>query len=254
MHNAQRTGQPFRLAARLIATIGAGTCIATGSAWAAPGSCDGSSDACSFDLGRVIVTLDQGAASYSAGAEFLSGDDGDYVASPSFFGTLALQQSGATEGFSFLPGLQLRVGGSGLDGWHELRGWFEFTGLRFQAKPGWRLDGLRFEVTGGRNVVGDASWYYGLPFGLDISGGRFAGGGPVNPDDAALRAELTVNAAYQQGEDGTAVSYGYATTSFDTARFVATVSAVPEPQTVALWLLGAGLLGARLAQRRTLAH
>ena len=74
MHNAQRTGQPFHRAARLIAAIGAGTCIATGSAWAALGSCDGSSDACSFDMGRVIVTLDQGAASYSAGAEFLSGE------------------------------------------------------------------------------------------------------------------------------------------------------------------------------------
>lgn len=241
MKNAQHIGR--------VICIGA-LAVAAGTGWAAPGSCDGSSDACSFDLGRVTVTLAQGAASYAAGAGFLSGEDGDAVFQPSLFPTLSLHSAGATEGFSFLPGLQLRVGGSGRNGYHELQGWFEFSGLGFQAKPGWRLDALRLEVTGSRNVVGDASWYYSLPFALQADGERLAGSGAINPDDASLRAELTVNAAYLEGEDGTAVSYGYATAGFDSARFVATVSAVPEPQTLLLWLGGAGLLWAWQARVR----
>ncbi|WP_348752457.1 PEP-CTERM sorting domain-containing protein [uncultured Aquincola sp.] len=211
-----------------------------------PGTCDGSSDACSFNLGRVTVTLAQGAASYNAGAEFLSGDDGDFLADPSLFSSLTLQQSGATEGFAFAPSPQLRVGGSGRNGYHQLQGFFEFTGLRFQANPGWRIDALRLEVTGQRNVVGDASWSYGLPFSLSFNGDSFVGSGALNPDDAAVRGELMVSAAYVEGEDGTAPVYGYATAAFQSARFVATVSAVPEPGTLALGLAGgAWLLGWR---------
>lgn len=209
---------------------------------APPGTCDGSSDACSFDLGRVTVTLAQGAASYNAGADFLSGDDGDFLADPSLFGSLALQQSGATEGFSFSPNLQLRVGGSGRNGYHQLLGFFEFSGLRFQANPGWRIDALRLEITGQHNVVGDASWSYGLPFAVGFNGDSFAGSGAINPDDASLRGELMVSAAYLEGEDGTAPVYGYATAAFQSARFVATVSAVPEPGALALWLAGGALL------------
>ncbi|WP_046113944.1 hypothetical protein [Aquincola tertiaricarbonis] len=236
MQHALRTGRWICITTLLGAAAHA--------AWAAPGTCDGSSDPCSFDLGRVMVTLAQGAASYAAGAEFLNGEDGDYVFQPNLFSMLALTSAGATEGFSFVPGLQLRVGGSGRNGYHELRGWFEFSGLSFQAKPGWRLDGLQLQVIGSRNVVGDASWSYGLPFALQFNGDSFAGSGAINPDDAAVRAELTINAAYLEGEDGTAVSYGYATAGFESARFVATVSAVPEPGAVALWLGGAALLGA----------
>ena len=217
---------------------------------ATPGNCDGSSDPCSFDLGRVTVTLAQGAASYNAGAEFLSGDDGDFMADPSLFSSLALQQSGATEGFSFAPSPQLRVGGSGRNGYHQLQGFFEFTGLRFQANPGWRIDALRLEITGQRNVVGDASWSYGLPFALSFNGESFSGSGAINPDDAAVRGELMVSAAYVEGEDGTAPVYGYATAAFQSARFVATVSAVPEPATLALWIVGlAGLVGWRRHSR-----
>lgn len=209
---------------------------------ATPGTCDGSSDPCSFNLGRVTVTLEQGAASYNAGAEFLAGDDGDFVADPSLFSSLALQQSGDTEGFAFTPSPQLRVGGSGRNGYHQLQGFFEFTGLRFQANPGWRIDALRLEIAGQRNVVGDASWSYGLPFALSFNGDSFVGSGAINPDDASIRGELMVSAAYLEGEDGTAPVYGYATTGFQSARFVATVSAVPEPGTLALGLAGGAWL------------
>ncbi|WP_348752338.1 hypothetical protein [uncultured Aquincola sp.] len=222
---------------------------------ALPGSCDGSSDPCSFNLGRVSVSLAQGTASYNAGAEFLSGDDGDFVADPSLFNSLALQQSGATEGFSFSPNLQLRVGGSGRNGYHQLLGFFEFTGLRFQANPGWRIDALRLEVTGQHSVVGDANWSYALPFALSFNGDSFAGSGAINPDDASLRAELMVSAAYLEGEEGTAPVYGYATAAFQSARFVATVSAVPEPGALTLWLAGgAWLVGWRRGWVRRLLH
>ncbi|MEF7614273.1 PEP-CTERM sorting domain-containing protein [Aquincola sp. MAHUQ-54] len=221
-------------------------CAASAAAWGA--ACDGSSDPCTLDLGRVVVHFDQGAASYFANAELISGDDASFQAVPDFFSSLALQHAGATEGFSFTPIVYGAVGGSGKNGYNQLRGYFDFTGLSFQAKPGYRLDALWFHVAGYGSAVGDASFALGLPVGVAFEGDNFAGSGPLNPDDGSVHAEFVISAAYLEGEDGTAISYGYATAAFTAAAFTATVSAVPEPGPWALLL--AGLAGVGLRVRR----
>lgn len=216
---------------------------------AAAATCDGSSDPCTLDLGRVTVSFAQGAASYAAVAEVVGGGDGYAYASSDFLGSLQQQHTATSDGFSFVPVVYAAVGGSGINGYHEARGFFDFSGLRFEAKPGYRLDALTLTLTGTRSAVGDASATLGLPIGVTVGADGFAGSGPLNPDDPTLHAEFNLGAAYLAGDDGTALSYGTASSAFTSVRFDATVSAVPEPATSGLLLLGLGALAWRARRR-----
>jgi hypothetical protein len=228
----------------LFATALGGVLLAAAAPALAAG-CDGSSDPCTLDLGNVTATFAEGAASYFADAQFTQGNDGSAYAFPDFLSTLQVVNTPGRSGFSFTPQLYANVGGSGFNGVHEVVGYFDFHGVSFAAKPGYRIDGLEFKVSGNRSSVGDATAFVGVPGITVYDGDNFEATAALNPGDASVHAEFTINAVYLADEYGGAIYYGAASASFSAASFIAQVSAVPEPQTWALFGLGAAVLAAR---------
>ncbi|MEF8701343.1 MAG: hypothetical protein V5B33_18925 [Candidatus Accumulibacter sp. UW20] len=88
-----------------------------------------------------------------------------------------------------------------------------------------------------------------LPGVPQFVGDQFTAESLLAPGTPQFIAAFTVSASYEEGEDGTAASYGTASAFFNSASIVAQVSAIalPEPAGFSLWLLGGFALAA--AQR-----
>lgn len=215
----------------------------------AAAACDGSSDPCTVDLGRVVVSFPQGGASYFAAAELITGT-GVYNAVPEFLSTFMPLSTPAGDGFSFTPTIYAEVGGSGDNGYHQVRGYFDFYDMSFAAKPGYRIDSLAFVVTGTSAWVGDATAYATVTGVPTYNGDTFRYDGTLDPANAALHGEFYIAASYLEGEDGTATAYGTARASFTGVQFIAQVSAVPEPGTVALFAMGLLAVAGRTVRAR----
>lgn len=212
------------------------------SSMAVAAACAPSSDPCTVDLGNATVTFGQGSGSYFADAMLTMGSDGSYGANTDLFSTFAIVHQSGGDGFSFAPQVYGAVGGSGMNGFHEVMGYFRFIDMTFAAKPGYQLDGVQMTVTGTQNFFGDASATVSVPVAAISNGSNFSFSGAIDASNAYLQADFIINASYLEGPNGTALSYGTASASFDSATFIARVSAVPEPSHWAMLGLGAGLI------------
>lgn len=201
---------------------------------------------CRLELPSLTVLFDSGIYNFDGDSQ-LSGSDGQvigYTAGTGAFPELVPTHTASRAGFSFVPTMQAEVGGSGVDGTHEASASFAFSALQFIARPGWRIDAITFEVDGTRYSTGNGSVALNLPGAALATGAQsFTSSGVFAPTTANFAASFGVGADYLEGEDGTAASFGTAGASFTAVRLLAHVSAVPEPSTPALWLLGAAGLG-----------
>lgn len=231
------------------ATLLLGACLQLVGASAIAAPCDGSSDACTIDLGRATANFANGAASYYAEALLLNGSDAYYSASPQFLPTLLVTHTAGSDGFSFQPQVYASVGGSGIQGLHEVSALLQFTGLSFTADPGYQITSLQVVLKGSFSLVGNG--YGGLNLGgpLQWVDQTFTATVPLDPAMADWQTGFSIAASYLEGPDGTAASYGTGSASFDSLQFIVGVSPVPEPSPWALFAAGAVLLP-WLARRR----
>lgn len=203
---------------------------------------------CTLDLATVVVTFAQDA--FQTLGYLNIGNDG-YVSTSPGFPALTEIQDGGRAGFSFNPGLSAFVGGSGINGYHEAFGSFDFNGVTFTAKPGYQVLGIEFTVGGELSTVGNGSVYVNAPGIPEFNGGAFtyraqygSGGEP------GYHVDFTAGASYLEGEDGTAADYGTASVWFSSGSLVALTAPVPEPEA---WLLMAGglaVLGWQMRRQR----
>jgi hypothetical protein len=141
------------------------------------------------------------------------------------------------------------VGGSGFVGEHEAFAWFAFTNLRFEAAPGWRVDGLEMTIAGERRVVGQASVALNVHATPIFDGDSFTALGSAPADNNGFDASFSAWTVYEEDGEGGAVSYGTAYLRFDSVKVMALMSPVPEPAPWLLTLVGALGLASRLNGR-----
>lgn len=217
-----------------------------GAAMAAP--CDGSSDPCSIDLGRASANFTTGAASYWAEAVLVNGSDASFNANPQLMSVFQVTHAAGSDSFLVQPQVYAYVGGSGVQGLHEVAANLQFIGLSFTANAGYQITGVQAVVKGSYAPVGNAYGGVGVPGVPQWNGESFTSTFALDPAAADVWVGFSLAASYLEGEDGTADSYGAGSASIDSLEFVVSVTAVPEPASFAL--LGAGL--AFLAWRRQL--
>ena len=116
--------------------------------------CDGSSDPCSVDLGRVTASFAAGAASYGAEVLLVNGSDASF-SPPQSLPALQVIHTAASDGFRIQPQLYAYVGGSGVQGLHEVVATLQFAGLSFTADPGYQVNGVQAVITGSFSLVGN---------------------------------------------------------------------------------------------------
>lgn len=211
-------------------------------------TCDGSSDPCAIDLGRVTASFATGAASYFADAQLINGSDASISASPQFLPVQVTHAAGS-DGFSFQPQVNVYVGGSGIQGLHEVAATLQFTGLSFTADPGYQITGVQAVIKGSYSLVGNAYGQLSIPAAIQWTNENFSATLALDPAAADLAVGFNVAASYLEGPDGTAASYGAGSAGFSSLEFIVSVSPVPEPGSAALLMLGAVALP-WLARRR----
>jgi hypothetical protein len=211
-------------------------------------------DPCLLELSTVTIVFSQGIYSFDGDSQLI-GSDGyvnGYTAGSGQFPELTSLDTdgGLRAGFSLAPAMVGQVGGSGIEGSHEAFAYFTFSGLQFVAKPGYRIDGVELSASGSRATAGDGYVALLVPGVPIFDGDRFSGSAVLDPFSAqSFSAGFSANAYYEEGDDGTAAAYGTARASIDAASVVVHLSAVPEPASVALWLLG-GMFAMRLGAAR----
>ena len=209
---------------------------------------------CRLELSTLSIVFDAGVYNFNGDSQF-NGSDGSvtgYTAGAGQFPELIAVDSagGMRAGFSFAPNMAAGVGGSGISGNHEATASFSFDNLQFIARPGYRVDGVEFSVSGYRSQVGNGWAWIGVP-GIPVyNGDQFSASHVYAPDTASYAASFGASATYLEGEDGTAAAYGTASVAFTAAGLVARVSAVPEPPAWCLWLPAGALLATAGWRRR----
>jgi len=209
---------------------------------------------CRLELSKVSIVFDSGVYNFDGDSQFIGSDgyvQGFTVGAGQFPDLAPVDANGGLRaGFSFNPGMVGQVGGSGFSGDHEAFASFGFYGLQFIARPGYQVDAVEFSVAGGRTQVGNGYVALNLPGGPQFTGDLFKSQALFAPGTPQFGAYFSANASYEEGEDGIPASYGKASAFFDAVSLVAHVSAIPEPGTAALWLLG-GLVVAMAVGKRT---
>ncbi|CAN5869366.1 hypothetical protein BH11PSE8_BH11PSE8_10810 [soil metagenome] len=231
------------------------TLLATAALWSAASSaqaaCPLTDEPCTLDLGNATVTFGHGWSSVSADYQ-ISGQDG-YGWADAQFGSLQATQNGNLLGFSLSPYVTSNVGNGGYNGVHEVSAWIDLNDVSFAAKPGYQLDSLVFVVAGSFSQSGSGNVTFDMPGSLAIfpSTGAYVSTAVVSPFDTSFHAGFTTTASYFANDDGTASVTGQAEASITALRLTAHVSAVPEPQTLALFGFGLLAVTARTARRRS---
>jgi len=212
-------------------------------------------DECRLELSTVTIVFDAGVYNFNGETQFIGTDgyvNGYTTGSGDFPELTPIDTNGGLRaGFGFAPPMYGQVGGSGFEGYHEASASFLFVGMAFVAKPGFQVDGVELTVTGTRTSAGNG--YVGLtvPGIPTFDGDQFTGSAVLDPFSAqAFGAGFTINAYYEEGEDGGAAAFGTASAALTSARLLVHVSAVPEASAYALMLAGLGLVG-WAARRRT---
>lgn len=213
-------------------------CVPVCSGSAAAATCDGSSDPCSVDLGRAVVRFATGAVSYFTEAVITMGNDASVNASP-YFLPLNVTHTASSENFIIGPQIYTYVGGSGIQGFHQVVATLQTTGWSFAAEPGYQITNVEAVVKGTFYTVGDAWGYVNIPAAVHRSDDQYTATLSLYPPAADMSIGFEISASYLQGEDGTALSYGAGSASIDSVEFIVSVSPVPEPASAAL--LGVGL-------------
>jgi hypothetical protein len=212
------------------------------------------SSECRLELSTMTIVFDSGIYNFNGDTQTQGNDayaQGFSTGAGDFPELTAIDtDNGRQVGFSFAPQMLAQVGGSGFDGYHEAYASFGFYGLQFIARPGWRVDAVRFTVSGSRSRVGNGYVGLAVPGIPHFDNDQFVASHRFAPAAADYEAYFIANAQYQEGPDGTALAYGTAAVSFDFASLVAQVSAVPEPGSAALALLGGLALAGRLRGHR----
>ncbi|CAN5489078.1 hypothetical protein BH11PSE9_BH11PSE9_33250 [soil metagenome] len=223
--------------------------------WAALSSaqaaCPLTDDPCTLDLGNATVTFGHGWSSVVADYQ-ISGQDG-YGWADAQFGAMQTSINGNLLGFSLTPNITSNVGNGGFNGVHEVSAWIDLNDVTFAAKTGYQLDSLVFVVAGSFSKAGSGNVSFDMPGSLAIfpSTGSFVSTAVVSPSDTSFHAGFTTTASYFANADGTASVTGQAEASITALRLTAHVSAVPEPQSLALFGLGLMAVAARTARRRS---
>lgn len=215
----------------------------------AQAACDGSSSPCSINLGRASAQFAIGAAAYNAEAFLVDGSDASFGFSPQFLPTLQVSHGDGQDGFSFLPSISAYVGGSGIQGMHSVAAFLRFSQMSFTPAAGYQITGVQAVLTGSYSLTGNAFGTLNVPGAIDWTDQNFSATWALDPAAADVDVSFTIAASYVEGDDGTALSYGAASASFDRLAFRVNVSPVPEPGTAALLLLGAAVLP-MVARRR----
>ena len=199
---------------------------------------------CRLELSTITIVFDAGIYNFDGDSQF-NGSDGyvqGYTVGAGQFPDLTPidTHGGLHVGFSFAPGMVGVVGGSGFNGTHEAFASFSFNGLQFIAKPGFQVDAVAFSVHGGLTQVGNGHVGLLIPGVPQFVGDQFTARDLYAPGTPQFIAAFSASASYQEGEDGTAVSYGTASAFFDSASIIAQVRAIPlsEPAGWSIWLLG----------------
>jgi len=199
-------------------------------------------DTCTIDLSTVTVTYNQYSSYWST-----QGDQWSSYVYTSLMPALTEIDSAGRAGFTFNPELMVELmGGYGASGAGD--GSFGLTGLVFTAKAGYKIDSIEFGVSGSRTASGDASATVNVPGAPVFSGDNFDSMALKPATTTEFGAGFMISADYAEGPDGTALAFGSARASIDGVRLIANVSAVPEPETLALLLTGLPLIA--MARRR----
>lgn len=210
---------------------------------------------CRIELSSVIIVFDSGIYNFNGESQFV-GSDGyvyGYTTGSGDFPDLTLidTNDGQRAGFSFAPQMYGQVGGSGFEGFHEASAYFTFSAMQFIARPGYRVDGVELSASGSRTSAGNGYVALLVPGVPTFNGDQFTGSAVLDPFSAqTFAAGFSANAYYEEGPDGTAAAFGTASAALTAASLIVHVSAVPEPASAPLWLLGGlGLLTAQRARR-----
>jgi len=211
-----------------------------------------SSDPCSVDLGRATANFASGGASYFAEVVLVNGSDASFSPGPQALPTLQVTQAAGSEGFSLQPQVYAYVGGSGFQGFHEVAATLLFTGLSFTADAGYQINGVQAVIKGSIATVGDAFGWASIPAAMQWNGQNFSATLALDPTAADFNIGFSLSASYLEGENGTALSYGAGSASFDNIEFIVDVTPapVPEPSSAALLAAGVAVLAWLLRQRR----
>jgi len=226
-------------------------CLGAPVAPALAAHCDGSSDPCTIDLGRASASFASGAASYFAEAVVVNGSDMSLSANPQLLSVTQITHGATGDSLVVNPQIYAYVGGSGIQGLHEVSATLQFTGLSFTADPGYQITSVQAIVKGSFSLVGSAYGGIGVPGAVQWTPApNFTSTWSVDPASADVTLGFTAAASYLEGEEGTATSYGAASASIDSLEFVVTVAPVPEPHPAALLGVGGALLLLSRGRRR----
>lgn len=212
-------------------------------------TCDGSSNACSIDLGRATANFAIGQASYAVEAFLVDGSDASFGGHAQPLASFQPTHAAGSDGLLVQPQIYAYVGGSGIQGLHEAAATLLFRGLSFSADAGYEITGVQAVIKGSYALAGNAYGQLNVPGAFQWDGQNFTASFALDPAAADFYVSLDVAASYVEGEDGTALSYGAGSASFDSLEFIVNVSPVPEPAPALLLAAGAALLP-WLAKRR----
>ena len=201
-------------------------------------------DVCTIDLSTITITYNP----YSSYSSFSLLSDGWSFPNETWqMPTLTEVDATGRAGFTFNPELQIELmGGYGASG--SGSAYFNLSGLVFAPKAGYKIDSIEFGVSGSRAASGDASAAVTVPGAPVFSGDNFDSMALLPASTTDFSAGVNISASYAEGPDGTALYFGSSRAGLDSVRLVANVSAVPEPETLALLLAGLPLIA--LARRR----
>jgi PEP-CTERM motif len=225
-------------------------CLQLAGTTATAAACDGSSDPCSVDLGRATASFAAGAATYYAEAVLTNGSDASVSPSPQSLPALLLTHAASSDGFSIQPQVYTYVGGSGVQGLHEVAATLQFTGLSFTADAGYQISSVQAVIKGSFSLVGNGYGGLMVPAALQWSGTNFSTTLALDPMAADFSIGFNVSASYLAGDDGTAVSYGAGSASFDSVEFIVNVTTAPVPEPASAALLAAGIAALPWMARR----
>lgn len=146
------------------------------------------------------------------------------------------------------PGMALDIGASGYADSGSIGFWL--NGFSFAVHSGYQITGYQISFEGAASTVGAGSVGVmgSLGYGSVGPASYVYTSGIMDSMPSDFYGQLTLDAPYVEGPDGTAEVFGTAYASIDSIRIEAITQPVPEPETWALF--GGGLAALTLMRRR----